>query len=96
MKAQPEVIRKWVQERRIGLVSTLEKWDLPVSVDKVDAAIAKDLTRLNRILEHGLDVGTVVKRVVPVVLVMSEIHGWCFQRDSGELFPVGDQLRRMA
>ena len=50
----------------------------------IKRSITKDLGKINAILADGLDVGTLIKHTIPVKLVHSREHGWCF--DGGKSY----------
>ena len=67
---------------------------LPYDEHKAAEAHAKMAARVESILTHGLDIGGLVRCVVPVGLVNHETHGWCFYAGSKRgYYPVYNHVR---
>ena len=64
--------------------------DYVIDHDRIAAAAADKRAQVARILADGLDIGTVIKHVIPVTLDKHAEYGWVFvsqaRRRHGEMF----------
>ena len=71
--------------------------DYVIDHDRIAAAAAEDRGKVASILANGLDIGTLIKHVIPVTLDKNDSFGWVFvsqaKRRRGEMFRVSDSIR---
>ena len=82
------------QDYIIDTTALLKHQGLPLDMDKIHFVASQRRARVAAILENGLDIGTIMRRVVPVSLVYHDAHGWVFQPLSPKL-PHLYQVSRM-
>lgn len=92
-KLVENLIADWREDYRHRLHQILIDFGLEPSSEKDEALISRQEAKLRDILEHGLDIGTIVKHVIPVTLEWREAHGWVFVATNGRMFRLADYLR---
>jgi hypothetical protein len=69
-----------------------EEFRLRVPEAKMKQVLDEDEARVREILANGLDVGTIVRYIVPVTLEKHPEHGWVFVCADGKMFRVSDYI----
>ena len=71
--------------------------DYVIDHDRIASAAAEDRAKVAGILANGLDIGTLIKHLIPVTLDKRDPCGWVFisqaKRRRGEMFRVSDSIR---
>ena len=87
-----ELIQEW-RDRKDKMIRKLFKdQNLELDEEKHKEILDEDVAKIRRILENGLDIGTIVRHITPAKLVeyKGEIY---FKIKKGELFRVSKYLR---
>ena len=70
--------------------------DYVIDHDRIASAAADKHAKVAEILETGLDIGTLIKHVIPVTLDKNADYGWVFisqaKRRRGEMFLVNREV----
>ena len=70
--------------------------DYVIDHDRIAARAADKRAKVAEILETGLDIGTLIKHVIPVTLDKNADYGWVFisqaKRRRGEMFLVNREV----
>ena len=69
-----------------------EEFRLQVPEAKMKRVLDEDEARVREILANGLDVGTIIRHIVPVTLEKHPEHGWVFVCANGEMFRVSNYI----
>jgi len=78
-----------------AVLQDLEMPDYVIDHDRIAASAADKRARVAEILETGLDIGTLIKHVIPVTLDKRDPWGWVFvsQARRGEMFRTRDFVK---
>ena len=86
------MIEQWREDWRISRMAILEEFRLQVPEAKMKQVLDRDEARVREILADGLDVGTIVRCIVPVTLEKHPEHGWVFVCTDGKMFRVSNYI----
>ena len=86
------MIEQWREDWRISRMAILEEFRLQVPEAKMKQVLDRDEARVREILAGGLDIGTIIRHIVPVTLEKHPEHGWVFVRTDGEMFRVSNYI----
>jgi hypothetical protein len=74
------MIEQWREDWRISRMAIAEEFRLQVPEAKMKQVL------------DGLDVGTIIRYIVPVTLEKHPEHGWVFVCTDGEMFRVSNYI----
>lgn len=83
---------EWFRAWRLKQAQEMGLGDNPRLTERADRMAQTDRERLTAILTNGLDIGGIVRHVVPVNLDYHEQNGWVFVRSGGYMYRVADTL----
>ncbi len=93
---QPLLFEQWkiefLEECYVLLRSICEKFGVQFTEEGAQKYYADKVDSASKILEHGLDIGSIVKFTILVTLTKHDVHGWCFHNDTHGLYPLGHKI----
>jgi len=89
------MLKQFGKDRWAIYAEVARKFDLPP--ERGERLVARDIERVQAIIDNGLDIGGIAKYIIGVSLANHPVHGWVFVRNGGardgEMFRVSDHIR---
>lgn len=86
------LLERWREDWKRDRMAIAEKFQLRVSEAKMKQVLDGDEARVREILAGGLDIGTIIRHIVPVTLKKHPEHGWVFVCTDGRMFRVSNYI----